>query len=164
MSAKVTQENRGLIIHGSLMCGNVRTVDDSGRNPARLKDSQSSTFPPRLCARFWAKVDRKSASECWPWLASFRGDYGYIRITGKGEQAHRIAWALANGRSIPAGLLIRHSCDNPACCNPQHLLLGTQAQNVLDAIERGRHVNPNWRLRKRVRNQHSQHHYERRTA
>lgn len=68
--------------------------------------------------------------------------YGSIKIVvGAGiyraEQAHRIVWETHYG-SIPDGLLIRHTCDNPPCCNPEHLLLGTQKDNMHDMAERGR--------------------------
>jgi DNA-binding transcriptional regulator YiaG len=56
------------------------------------------------------------------------------------ELAHRVSYALANGLQMVAirGLVVRHDCDNPACINPEHLSLGTQADNIADAIARGR--------------------------
>lgn len=93
-----------------------------------------------VAARFWAKVQRKTASECWPWLACKTGGrYGYIRINKVAYVAHRIAYELTFG-AIPDGLLVRHKCDNPTCCNPNHLELGTQIDNMQDAIVRGRHA------------------------
>ncbi len=92
---------------------------------------------PDLIARFWAKVDRRDAGECWPWMATTRESYGAIKHRGKVFSAHCVAWILANARQIPKGQIVRHSCDNPQCCNPAHLLLGTPADNVRDMHERG---------------------------
>lgn len=145
MSAKMAPDPVGPIIHGTLMCENIRTARPdvlSGEGP------QSST----IAARFWAKVDRRSADECWPWMAFCQPNgYGYIRINKRAMGAHRVAYELSTGKPA-AGFVIRHKCDNPPCCNPKHLRRGSQRQNVQDAIRKRRHVNPNWRLRKTVRN------------
>lgn len=58
----------------------------------------------------------------------------YVRI-----RAHVLAWELANGRKVPKGLVVMHSCDNPRCANPAHLSVGTQRQNILDSIHKGRY-------------------------
>ena len=64
--------------------------------------------------------------------------YGSIRRNNKHVLAHRLAWELANGRPVPEGLYVLHSCHNPPCCNPDHLRVGTQADNMRDAAEAGR--------------------------
>lgn len=97
----------------------------------------------RLKARFWVKVAIGGPDTCWPWLAyrgkSKRGlDYGKIGIDGRIHFAHRIAWELTNG-PIPDGLRVLHRCDNPPCCNPAHLFLGTQGDNVQDMWDKQRH-------------------------
>ncbi len=68
--------------------------------------------------------------------------YGVLRDDVLGEQsyAHRVAFRVATGASIPDGLLVRHRCDTPACVNPAHLELGTDADNVADKVKRGRHL------------------------
>lgn len=82
--------------------------------------------------RFWSKVERRTARECWPWIASrFHFGHGQVGIGGKHTTAHRIAWELTNG-AIPDGLCVLHSCDNPPCCNPRHLFLGTRGDNAQD--------------------------------
>jgi hypothetical protein len=88
--------------------------------------------------RFWSKVDRKGPEECWPWLAGKSpSGYGSFSIKLRGFRAHRVAYELEIG-PIPEGLIVRHKCDNPACCNPNHLEVGTNRDNTQDAIRRGR--------------------------
>lgn len=89
--------------------------------------------------RFWSRVDRQGPGECWPWLASrFKDGYGQFRL-GSHSRAHRISWTLTFG-DIPPGLCVLHRCDNPACCNPAHLFLGTNLDNVADMIAKGRNA------------------------
>lgn len=88
-------------------------------------------------ARFWAKTE-ETPNGCWDWTAADNGwGYGAFRIAQKIAPAHRVAYALAKG-PIPAGLLIRHRCNNPLCVNPAHLETGTHADNSRDAVEAGR--------------------------
>ncbi|KKC39889.1 hypothetical protein WH87_04800 [Devosia epidermidihirudinis] len=88
--------------------------------------------------RFWSKVDVRGEDECWPWTASsFPDGYGCFGYEGKTHHAQRIAFLLANGE-FDRSLEVRHTCDNPPCCNPAHLLLGTHADNMRDMAERGR--------------------------
>ena len=90
--------------------------------------------------RFWAKVDVRGADDCWEWTACKSNGYGRIGRGGKGgkmEQAHRVSWEFHNGE-IPDGLQVLHTCDNPPCCNPGHLFLGTPAVNAADRDTKGR--------------------------
>lgn len=78
------------------------------------------------------------ASACWPWRgARDNKGYGAARVAGRALKAHRVAYEVAHG-PIPAGLIVRHTCDNPPCCNPAHLEVGTHADNARDKAERGR--------------------------
>lgn len=91
-----------------------------------------------LAQRFWQKVDK--SGDCWVWTgALLKTGYGSIRIDKKAMRAHRVAYELCVG-PIPRGLLLRHSCDNPRCVNPAHLLTGGKKENTADAIERGQHL------------------------
>jgi hypothetical protein len=66
---------------------------------------------------------------CWPWIGAHDQD-GYGKMSNS-QRAHRVAWAYINGE-IPTGGVIMHTCDNPPCCNPAHLVLGTNVLNIQD--------------------------------
>lgn len=85
---------------------------------------------------------------CWEFKGAKGNKAGHrtIVVNGKIVRAHRIAWELANGRRVPRGLVVMHSCDNPACVNPAHLSVGTQKQNLHDSIRKGRYNT--WGLQK----------------
>ena len=112
----------------------------------------------RTIARFWAKVDkngpvpehRPELGKCWVWTGKTNSG-GYGRTTagrrGKKELCHKLAWTYSVG-PIPQpihdpsrgvmGTCVLHKCDNPSCCNPQHLFLGTQYANIADRHAKGR--------------------------
>ena len=94
-----------------------------------------------IAQRFWEKVDIGHPDECWGWLGKSRdGRYGSFAINSmKSVQAHRMAYMISRG-PIPDGLLVCHSCDNPPCCNPDHLWVGTMLDNWKDSVQKGRNV------------------------
>lgn len=97
-------------------------------------------------AIFWEKTAVGPDNECWHWQGNRnQKNYGYLRPVLGGRKrnirAHRFSWEMANGQPIPKGMIVRHLCDNPICVNPKHLLLGTHAENTMDAIVRGRFFN-----------------------
>ena len=99
-----------------------------------------------LAVRFWAKVDKTTSPDgCWlwmggkdkPWNDKMTSGYGRFSAHLKQVGAHRVSWELTNG-PIPEGLEVLHHCDNPPCVRPAHLFLGTQSDNLFDAVKKGR--------------------------
>jgi hypothetical protein len=88
---------------------------------------------------FWSQVDRSGGPRsCWEWQGGKKAE-GYGAAVHFGLQgAHRIAWYYAHGH--PGQMYVLHNCDNPACCNPRHLRLGTHLDNMRDMVERGRQM------------------------
>jgi len=93
---------------------------------------------PTVAERFWARVSICAPNECWKWN-------GYFKITGYGVAydgkrlmgAHRLAYILRNG-AVAKGVECRHTCDNRACVNPAHIVLGTHSENMEDMVTRAR--------------------------
>lgn len=98
-----------------------------------------------LILRFEKQYIPEPNSGCWLWLGALDiGGYGYMgrgRRSGRSEHAHRIAWKLFKG-PILEGLSVLHHCDNRICVNPDHLFLGTQADNMIDMRNKGRGSRP----------------------
>jgi hypothetical protein len=102
-----------------------------------LQHRDRTTDPASLYPRVERVGWDVTASGCWEY-AGARFQSGYANLSS--VPAHRIVWAHHNG-PIPDSLVIRHTCDNPPCVNPGHLLVGTVRDNIGDMVERGRHRN-----------------------
>jgi hypothetical protein len=94
--------------------------------------------------RFWSKVSgRENPNGCWLWTGSLRQcGHGQMRVKRKTVKAHRIAWFTCRG-PIPKDKEVMHNCpggDNPACCNPKHLLLGTKQEHADDKKAKGQYA------------------------
>lgn len=94
-----------------------------------------------LAERFLEKIEAGEPDLCWPWRGRPDSDgYGRFQVGRTSRLAHRVAYELLVG-PIPDGLLVRHTCDNPPCVNPRHLMLGTDLDNMRDMYARGRAPN-----------------------
>lgn len=90
--------------------------------------------------RFWSKVN-KSKDGCWEWTGALCRGYGWFHMNKKPRYASRVAAFLVGKLgSLDSDLHVLHSCDNPKCCNPDHLFVGTNADNVADRVKKGRTV------------------------
>lgn len=105
-------------------------------NPVAQRDR---SLDIRLREIGWTVTD----TGCWEWSGA-RNEQGYglftaSRLGFQGTRAHRVVYEHFTGALVRADQVLRHRCDNPPCVNPDHLLVGTQADNVSDMMVRGRH-------------------------
>jgi hypothetical protein len=95
----------------------------------------------KLIKRFYSKLQIKGPNECWEFKGANRYGYGQLKLSNSRKiiQATHVSYLISNKLdSIPKGLHVCHRCDNPPCCNPQHLFLGTAKDNSDDKINKGR--------------------------
>src|SRR5689334_15226243 len=104
-----------------------------------------SPFAAPVQARFFAHVQKTRG--CWLWRnvrnvpAAKRVRYGMFSVDGRVIPAHVYSWCLANRKwPAPSRRLVKHSCDNKRCVNPQHLSIGTYRENLREAFARGLHA------------------------
>jgi hypothetical protein len=92
---------------------------------------------PEIADRFWKHVE-KVGNGCWLWTGcGFKNGYGRMRFGNYTRVPHRVAYELEIG-AIPEGMLVLHKCDIRLCCNPDHLFLGTDLDNVHDCQKKNR--------------------------
>jgi hypothetical protein len=102
-------------------------------------------------AHFWSKIDIKGPDDCWLWEGCLNGSgYGHYGIHRVDVIAHRFAYMLAKGY-LEDGDCVCHSCDNPRCCNPNHLWVGTNRENTIDKLKKGRHPKGEKSIRARLK-------------
>jgi len=89
--------------------------------------------------RFWKFVDKKDINDCWVWLGvkDFHG-YGKFSLKCKKIGSHRVSYELSTKQKIPSGKVLMHTCDNPACVNPNHLVIGSYSENAIDMVRKNR--------------------------
>lgn len=104
-------------------------------------------YAVKLRQRFFKSVE-KMPNGCWEWRGGkSAAGYGVIRVgsrsagTSATVTTHRMSWAIHNGFVMPSGAFVCHKCDNPPCCNPDHLFLGTHLDNMRDLTAKGRRHN-----------------------
>ena len=79
--------------------------------------------------------------QCWvpEYKSRVRGGYiPILREDGGMRVLHAVVWEAHNAEPVPEGMVVMHTCDNPACCNPHHLVVGTQSDNIKDCVSKGR--------------------------
>lgn len=93
-------------------------------------------YSDEFIERFQSRI--KKTDGCWEWQGNKDScGYGVIKFHQRALKTHRVAYELATGNS-PVGMCVLHTCDNPACVNPEHLYLGTPSDNAKDRSMRGR--------------------------
>ena len=99
----------------------------------------SRKFCSEICA-ITSHVKVAGTRECWLWASSVNDTgYGTYRLPDRSITAHRFIYAYFKG-PVPNGMCVCHTCDNPACCNPSHLFLGTRRDNMRDMVKKGRNA------------------------
>lgn len=113
------------------------------KRASKAKRYQKKTDGEKFYERFWANIDVRGKDECWLWRGlKYPSGYGRVRHKNKESYVHRVMYQVKSGEEIAAGMVVMHTCDNPGCVNPNHLRLGTPADNMHDRDAKGRHRAP----------------------
>lgn len=104
-----------------------------------LTQRSAEILSPQVAFKFWSRVQpSENEDECWGWSGYAAKGYPSFESEGRKWLAHQVSWNLFNGKSHRP-FWVLHKCDNPICCNPSHLFLGTNRDNVIDAVRKGIH-------------------------
>lgn len=99
-------------------------------------------FKPKTWEEFLShmdsRIDRRGPDDCWPFKGGLTNGYGCMYFERKLLKVGRVMWERANGRKMLYKMEACHKCDNPACCNPNHIFEGTHLQNMRDMQRKGR--------------------------
>lgn len=107
-------------------------------DPLRFVNGHQNGALRTLEEAFWGHVTPGDPNECWEWKgATDQRGYGLFGSKGRSYRAHRLSYEIHHGPLAP-GMLACHTCDNPRCCNPDHLFQGTIKDNNLDKVRKGR--------------------------
>lgn len=123
-----------IVTHTSRRRGHIK-----GRHLRFISGHNTAIPATPVAERFWPKVKRRGPDDCWLWCAakSSPSGHGSFHDDGGVTAAARTAYRLTFGH-VPKTLFVLHRCDNGACCNPAHLFLGTQTDNMRDCVVKGR--------------------------
>lgn len=110
-----------------------KKIDIRGQAEAQIKEN---VITEKDLKRFWKKVDVQGLDDCWEWQASQASGYGVFGFRKRRFPSHRFSYLVSHGDI--GELHVLHSCDNPLCCNPKHLFLGSHQENMTDRNKKGR--------------------------
>jgi AP2 domain-containing protein/homing endonuclease-like protein len=110
--------------------------NDNGREA-----NDNALFTAGDLRRFWEKVNKSDLNGCWTWTGARHAyGYGWFRFRGKMILAHRASVMIRENLELTADECACHHCDNPPCVRPDHLFIGSKAENAADKVSKGRHA------------------------
>jgi cold shock CspA family protein len=111
----------------------------SSQRPRIRRKLKKFPFHTPAHVRILANIVKHKKTGCWLWPGAGTTNYGTVSVgSGKQDFVHRVMYEYANHRRLKPGEVVRHTCDNGFCCNPSHLVVGTQVENAQDRVSRNR--------------------------